>query len=533
MAEYLVGCDVGTGGTKAVVMDTDGTVVGTHFIEYPLITTKNSNERFPGAKAEHKPEWYWNAVAETIRVSIQQSKVNPKEIKGVSISALSPACILVDRDLNPLQSAHIWMDRRATAECDWIRRTVGDERVFKLSANPIDPYYATAKLMWEKNNRPELYQKTYKLQTAADYPCMKLTGRAVTDYSNASLIGIAFDVVQRKWDVGLIEELGLDPDKFPEPYPCDEIIGEVTREAAACTGLAPGTPVVAGTVDCNAAWLAGGAVESGATQLVMGTAGVLGVVHEEPRFTKHMITIIHTAESRKLYTTLAAIVSCGALIRYFRDNYGQLEMAAEKMTGRDAYVMLNDEASKVPPGSNGLIVLPYFMGERTPIWDTHARGVLFGLSLDHTRGHFVRALMEGAGYALLHNFELMRESGVKMNLPMVLSEGGASSPMWRQIIADILDIECVYAESSKGAPVGNAVAAGVGVGIYKNYGIVKSWVRLGQLHKPSQENNALYRRLYRVYREIYPLLKDKFVDVAEIIHDTRSWRCADASAPGP
>ena len=517
MGDYLVGCDVGTGGTKAVVMATDGTVLGTHFIEYPLITTKGPDEKYPGAKAEHDPDWYWNAVADTIKVSIEQSRVDPNDIKGVSISALSPACILVDKDLQPLQNAHIWMDRRATAECDWLKANIGEERVFKLSANPIDPYYATTKLMWEKNNRPDLYDKTYKFQTAADYPCMKLTDKAVTDYSNASLIGIAFDAVNRKWDTGLIEEIGLDPGKFPDAHPCDEVIGEVTKEAAKRTGLAAGTPVVAGTVDCNAAWVAGGAVDAGDTSLVMGTAGVLGVVHEEPTFTKDMIMIVHTADSRTKYTTLAALVSCGALIRYFRDNFGQLEMTAEQMTGRDAYVMLNDEARDVPPGSNGLIVLPYFMGERTPIWDTHARGVLFGLSLDHGRGHLVRALMEGAGYGLLHNFELMRASGVKMKFPMILSEGGANSPMWRQIIADILNVECAFALSSKGAPVGNAVAAGVGVGIYKDYDVVKDWVELGEHSVPNPENTARYRKLYDIYRDLYPALKEYYVKLAEAL----------------
>jgi xylulokinase len=517
MAEFLAGSDVGTGGTKSVVMSTDGTVLGTHYIEYPLITAKSAKERFPGAKAEHDPEWYWNAVADTIRASIKQAKVDPKDIKGVSISALSPACILVDKNLRPLQNAHIWMDRRASVECDWLKREIGEDRIFKLSANPTDPYYATAKLMWEKNNRPDLYKQTYKFQTAADYPCMKLTGKAVTDFSNASLIGIAFDIVKRKWDSGLIEEVGLDPSKFPDAFPCDEVIGEVTKEAAERTGLWAGTPVVAGTVDCNAAWVAGGAVEAGSTQLVMGTAGVLGVVHDEPTFTRDMITIIHTADSRTKYTTLAALVSCGALIRYFRDNFGQLERAAESMTGVSAYDLLNKEARDVPPGSNGLIVLPYFMGERTPIWDTHARGVAFGLSLDHGRGHLIRALMEGAGYGLLHNFELMRDSGVKMNLPVVLSEGGANSSMWRQIIADILDVECVYAQSSKGAPVGNAVAAGVGVGIYPNYDVVKQWVQLGERHRPNPEHHARYRKLYAVYRDIYPLLKEQFVRLADAL----------------
>ncbi len=507
MAEFLVGCDVGTSGTKAVVMDVEGNVLGTKYVEYPLMTPR------PGW-AEHDPQWYWNAVADTIRSSIQQSHVNPKDIKGVSISALSPACILVDKNLRPLQMAHIWMDRRATRECDWMREKIGEDRVFELSANPIDGYYATAKLLWEKNNRPELYKQAYKMQTAADYPAMKLTGKAVTDYSNASLIGIAFDVRKKRWDTDLLEEIGIDVDKMPEPYPCEEVIGEVTREAAGETGLAPGTPVVAGTVDCNAAWVAGGAVDPGDASLVMGTAGVLGIVHDEPKFTRHMITIVHTAYSKRCYTTLAALVSCGALIRYFRDHFGQAELEAQRLLGVDAYNVMNLEAEKVPVGSDGLIVLPYFMGERTPIWAPLARGVLFGMSLAHTRGHVIRAFMEGVGYGLLHNFELIKASGLKIKMPMVIGEGGAHSRLWRQIIADILNIDGVYMKESKGAPVGNAVLAGVGVGIFKDFHIVKEWVKVTDEVHPIPENREYYMKLYKIYRALYEQLKDDFVDLA-------------------
>lgn len=518
MGDFLVGCDVGTSATKAVVMAEDGTVLGAHSIEYPLDTTKTSADRYPGAKAEHDPETYWDAVAGTISESIRQAKADPKSIKGVSISALAPACILVDKNLRPLQQAHIWMDRRATAECDWLKDVVGDERVIKLSANPIDPYYATTKLMWEKNNRPDFYRATYKLQTAADYPCMKLTGKAVTDYSNASLIGIAFDIVNRKWDTELIEEIGLDPEKFPDLYACDEVVGEVTGEAAEATGLARGTPVVAGTVDTNAAWVAAGAVDPGATQLNIGTAGVLGVVHETPTFTENMVTIVHAADSQRLYTTQAPLVSSGALIRHFRDNFGHLERAAEAVAGVDAYELMNREAEAAPPGSAGLIVLPYFMGERTPIWDPRARGVVFGLSLDHGRGHFIRALMEGAAYAWRHNFDLMRASGLALNLPLVLSEGGAKSRLWRQIVADVLNVECVYAHASKGAPAGNALVAGVGVGVYKDYAVVKDWVEIGDSAAPIPENVARYQDLYAIYLDLYPSLKEHYVALSQALN---------------
>jgi xylulokinase len=335
------------------------------------------------------------------------------------------------------------------------------------------------------------------------------------DYSNAALVGIVFDIVNRKWNEELIEAIGLDPAKFPAPFPCDEVIGEVTKEAAERTGLAPRTPIVAGTVDSTAAWLASGAVDAGATQLIMGTSGSLGVVHDTAAFTRGMITLIHAAESRRKYLTAGALVCAGALIRYFRDNFAHLEKATEAISGINAYDILNEEAKRAPVGSDGLIVLPYFMGERTPIWDAHARGVVFGLSLDHGRGHWVRAMMEGVGYAVLHNFELMQASGLKMQMPIVLCEGGARSSLWRQIMADILNVECTHAASSQGAPVGDALIAGVGVGIFKNYDIVKDLVRCGDKAIPNPENHARYMKLYAVFRALYPALKNQYLNLAE------------------
>jgi xylulokinase len=507
MANFLVGCDVGTSGTKAVIINENGDVLGSHSIEYELKTPR------PGW-AEHNPECYWDAAADTIKASIEESSIDPKDIKAVSVSGLSPACILVDENLNHLQNGHIWMDRRATNEAQLIKEKIGDERVFKLSGNPIDPYYATVKLLWEKNNRPELYNKAYKLQTAADYTTMKLTDKAVTDYSNASLIGIAFDIVNKKWDTDLIEEIGLDPELFPTPYPCEEVIGEVTKEASIKTGLASGTPVVAGTVDCNAAWIAGGATEPGDISLVMGTSGALGVMHKEPSFTEDMITLVAAANSETMYTTLAATVSCGSGMRYLRDNFGQVEKFTSSMLDLDPFEIMTMEAQDVPPGSEGLIVLPYFMGERTPVWDPLARGIIFGMSLSHGRGHLVRAMMEGATYALKHNFEKIKESGIKLNLPIVLREGGAQSPLWRQMVCDILNIEGVYMNKSKESPVGSAVGsailAGVGVGVFNDYSVFKDSIKITDYHKPDPEKNRQYMKYYNIYKRLYEDNKKSF-----------------------
>ena len=509
MAEYLAGCDIGTSGTKSIIMDIEGNVLGSHYIPYPLITKR------PGF-AEHNPDDYWRAAAGTIKASILQAKIDPKEIRGICISALSPACILVDKDLRPLQMGHIWMDRRGTAEADYIREKIGEERVREISGNPIDPYYGTVKLLWEKNNRPDLYRQTYKLQTAADYPCMKLTGRAVTDYSNASLIGIGYDIIHKKWDEKIMDEIGIDIDKLPETFACDEVIGEVTREAAAETGLAAGTPVVAGTVDATAAWAAGGAIEDGDMSLAMGTAGCMGFVHKEPAFTKNMITIPHMVNSREAYTTCAATCACSSVMRYFRDTFGEMELLGEKVTGMDVYQLLGDHAEQTPVGSDGLITLPYFMGERTPIWNPLARGVVFGWSLSHTKEHLLRSFMEGAVFAIRHNFEMVRASGVKMKEPLILCEGGAKSAFWRQMVCDIIGVRTGYMKDLKGAPFGDAVAAGVGTGVYKDYTILKEKAEVSSMHEPDEVRKKTYDQMYPLFRKLYEDLKDDYIKLAEI-----------------
>jgi len=509
MANYFVGSDVGTTGTKSVLIDEQGNILGFSYIEYPLITPR------PGW-AEHNPEDYWNAVADTIKQSIAQAKIDPRDIRGVSISALAPGCILVDKNLKPLQNGHIWMDRRGTAQAQWLREHIGEQRIQASSGNPIDPYYATVKLMWERDNRPDLYRDAAKIQTAADYPRMKLTGKAITDYSNASLFGAGYDIVNKRWDTALLEEIGLDPDKFPDSFPCDNIIGEVTREAAERTGLAAGTPVMAGTVDSVAAWIAGGATENGDMSLAMGTAGVMGVVHKEPRFTPNMITIAHGVNSHDTYTTVSAITACGSVIRYFRDTFGQPEILAAQNSGQDIYDLLTELAEQVPAGCDGLITVPYFMGERTPVWDPIARAVVFGLSLSHSRGHMLRSFMEGACFALKHNYDLIQQSHVQMNLPLVLTEGGARSPFWRQMVCDMLGVPCVFMKEARGAPFGNALIAGVGSGVFKDFSVAKQWTEVGASHQPDPANTALYREMFPIYRNIYEDIKRNYQDLANV-----------------
>ncbi len=506
----LIGCDIGTSGTKAAAVDEDGTILASHYKEYALSVPR------PGW-AEHHPDVYWSAVVMTISAILETAKIHPKAVAGISISGLSPACILVDEQGNPLTSAHIWMDRRGMAESEWISHQVGTSRIQELTGNGVDPYYGIVKLLWEARHRPEVYRRTFKTLSPSGFAVLKLTGHCTMDYSNASVMGIAFDIQRRRWDAGIIDELDLDQGKLPDLFSCDRVVGEVTKDAAEATGLASGTPVVAGTVDCNAAWLASGAVNPGDSSLVMGTAGIFGVVHREPNFADGMMTIVHTANSNKLYTTVAAIVSCGSILRYFRDEFGHVEKTMAEITGTNPYDALTREAGRVRAGADGLVVLPYFMGERTPVWDPVARGVMVGWSLAHSRHHIIRALMEAPAYAIRDNVERMERSGIVIGEPVTMSEGGAASALWRQIMVDVLGREAEFSGSFGGAPVGNAINAGVGVGLFPDYNMVHRWDRGRLLIQPNEAVQDVYDRQFRIYQEIYPRLQSLFPPLSDVL----------------
>ena len=508
MIDYLVGADVGTGGTKTVIINNYGDILGQHFMEYPIITNNLGY-------CEQNPEYYWNAFVDTINKILVESKVNPKNIKSVCISGMGPGCILIDKDLKALQACHIWMDRRAKKQSDWLKKNIGEERIFSVSGNIIDSYYGLTKLMWERDNRQELYKRTYKLQNPADFIRMKLTNKLITDYSNASILGIAFDIRNKKWDESLLKEIGIDISKIPQPFPCEEIIGNVTKSASLKTNIPEGTPVVAGTTDCNAAWVAVGAIEEGDISLTMGTSGVLGVVHKKDSFTKNMITIIHAADSKNNYTTLSASM-CGGIYRYYRDNFILEEINSTKNFGINTYDLMDFEASKISPGSDGLITLPYLQGELTPNWDPNIRGLIFGLSLNHTRGHILRSIMEGAGYAFKNNFNTIKKSNIKINAPVFISEGGAKSRLWRQIICDMLALSSVYVLNSNGAPFGSAILAGVGNGIFKDFSIVKSWIRTIEKIEPIPANVQIYDQYLKIFINLYKSNKKNYTKLAQI-----------------
>jgi sugar (pentulose or hexulose) kinase len=514
MGNYLLGIDYGTGGAKVAIVDAaDGSVPAYAFEEYPILTPK-------AGWTEHDAGLYWEVACRLVRNAVSEATsktgMGIRDIKGVAVSSALPSLVLVDRDGHPLANAYNLMDRRATVEVQELKDSIGEDLIFELSKNRLDDHPAIVNLLWEKRNRPDLFKKLKKALTIDGFITMKLTGVASCHYSGAAFYGVAYDLLNRKFDRPLLDRLGLDLDLFPDLYPCDAIVGEITAAAAAETGLAPGTPVAAGQVDCNAGWVGAGAIEDGDIQMNLGTCGNFGIIHTRPVFHKSMIAFNYTTDSEKVFITVPTTTTGGQLIRYMRDNFFKAELEAEKKGGPNVYGLIDAEAEKVPAVADGLVVLPFLMGERTPIWDVDARGTIFGLSLNHTRGHVVRAMMESVAYALYDSFSIIRETGQKINAPIVLNEGGAKSGLWRRIITDVFNVPTVLVERRTGAPYGDAILVGVATGILPDFSIAKKWTRYIDQMEPDPANHALYMEYFALYKQIYEHLKGDFKTLAAL-----------------
>lgn len=514
MADFLLGIDYGTGGAKACIIDTQGEVLGFAFEEYPFI-----HER-PGW-SEHDASRYWDVACRLIGASIVQAHIKPSEIRGIAVSSALPSMVMVDSDHKPIHRAYNLMDRRATEEVRWLKEQVGEERIFQICGNRLEDHPTLVNLMWEKNHRPESYREIYKALTIDGFITLKLTGQAVLNYSGAGFYGVAYNLRERGFDEDLLSEIGIEGRLLPHLFDCTDVIGRVIPAAADQTGLAVGIPVVAGQVDCNAGWVGAGAIEEGDVQSNLGTVGNFGVIHRNADFIfspvgRAMINFAYTVDSDHTYITVPSTTTGGQSIRYLRDRFSPLEVAAERVLGLSAYDLLNTQAADVPPGSEGLIVLPFLMGERTPIWDVHARGVVFGLSLHHTKGHLVRAMMEAVAYALYDSYRMIQGAGLKMNTPLVLNEGGAVSGLWRQIITDVFNVPTVLVERRTGAPYGDAILAGVGTGVFQDFSVAKQWVVHVEPMEPRGEDHERYMSYFALYKQLYDHVKEDFKSLARL-----------------
>ncbi|MCD6095987.1 MAG: FGGY-family carbohydrate kinase [Thermoprotei archaeon] len=511
MTEYLIGVDIGTYGTKAVLVDISGKVIGTSYIEYGVLTPK------PGW-AEQWPEVWFNATVKTIREVLEKTKVNPKDIAGVAISGLyGGSGIPCDREMKPLRPAIIWMDRRATKECAWVRENIGEEEIFKVSGNTIDPYFGYTKILWIKFNEPDIWRRIYKIVTPKDYVIYRLTGEIVIDYSSAGNYGGIFNIHKRTWSDKMLDEMGIPRDYLPDRIVmAKDVVGEITEDGAKLTGLRKGTPVCAGGIDAPVSALSVGAIEDGEIGAMLGTSMCIGIIQDKERLTPKLVNFPYVVDDTKKLYSFAGITTAGACIRYFRDTFGRVEKILSEHTNISAYAILDMEAEKVPPGCNGLIFLPHMsVGERAPWWDEELRSCLIGLTTYHTKAHVYRAMLEGIGYAIRYSLEVAMRVGIPIKRIMLVN-GGARSPLWRRIIASITGMDMFYIAESPGAPYGDALLAGVGTGVLKGYETIKEWVKISEVTKPDQYMREVYNEYYKVYLKVYEANKEVFKLLTEL-----------------
>jgi len=496
--QYLFGIDIGTYGSKGVFIDTEGKVHAEHFMEHGINVIR------PGWVEQDPEACYWQDFKVITQILLKHSRIDPKDIAGVCVSGLSPDVLPIGKNGRSIRPCITYMDRRAQKECNWVRDNIGIDRVLDVSGNAIDSYFAGYEVIWYLNNEPENYERTWKILNADKYVIHRLTGEAVIDHGTATCFAPLFNYKKKKWSEEICELTNVDIDKLPNSFEANEVIGEVTSEAGRETGLAKGTPVVTGSADAFQSALSVGTIERGESAFVNGTTGCWVVVQDEPKFDPRFVNAIYQVPGR--YVSVAGMIATGALIRWFRDQFGQPEKEIAEKKGGSAYRLLDQQAEKIPPGSDGLVTLPYFMGERTPIWDPMAKGMIFGLNLYHTRAHIYRSLLEAAGYGLRQHMEIAKEIGIYVK-DMIAANGGAKSKLWRQIISDITEFPQLYVPGALGAPFGDAFLAGLGVKLFKKYEEIKKFVKIEEKVVPNKALADRYSKLFSVYKNLYPHTK--------------------------
>jgi xylulokinase len=503
MKDIVIGIDIGTTSAKAIVCDAQGTVLAEASQEYPT--------HYPHPNwAEQDPEEWWRAACFVLRQILTDRRIDARRIAGVGVSAQAPTIVPVDSAGRPLAMAQLWLDRRGEVECAWLAQTIGEEKIASINGGRIDPYYFAPKLLWIKNHAADILDATRQILLCNGYVIHKLTDAFSLDLSQAPL-SLFFDSAKLHWSEKLLEQMGLEMTKLPPLRPCSEIVGEVTPAAAAATGLIAGTPVVAGACDGAAAALEAGVVDVGDAVEMTGQSTVLLISSERPYLGNQLIPLVHAAPGR--YLTIGATVASGGALRWFRDTLFLNEEASNK---ESAFERMTALAATSPIGSNRLIFLPYLYGERSPIWDSAARGVFFGLSLATTQADMIRAVMEGAAFALRHNVEAAAAGGFALK-SLGCVGGGAKSALWNQIKADVLNRPLTLPKVGVGAPLGDAMLAAAGVGLHPSVeAAVQTMLRLGGTYWPNATAAVRYEEFYNVYLQLYPQLVSTFHQLATI-----------------
>ncbi len=505
----FLGIDIGTSGTKTLAIDEKGTILAEASSFYPSLHPKP-------LWSEQNPDDWWKATVVTIRAVMEKAHLKPAAVKAIGLSGQMHGSVFLDKHNKVIRPALLWNDQRTAAECVEIEeRAGGRKNLIKMVANPALTGFTAPKILWLRNHEPKNFAKTVKVLLPKDDVRRRLTGEFATDVSDASGM-LLLDVVKRDWSKKLLSKLELDRDLFAKCYESEEVTGKLTKEVAELLGLTTDCVVVGGAGDCAAGAVGNGIVKKGSLSTSIGTSGIMFVHSDEPEVDPlgRLHTFCHAVHGK--WHMMGVSLSGGGSLQWFRNQLCQADMEAAKRAGKDVWEILNQEAAAIAPGSEGLFFLPYLSGERTPHADPDARACFIGLTLAHTRGHMVRAVMEGVAYAMRDSLEIIR--GMKVPVKQIRASGGGSkSPLWRQIQADVFGQDVATINAEEGPGYGVALLAAVGAGAFKNIGeACAATIRVVSetpIQKPAVKH---YNRAFPVFQDLYRSLKGDFKKIAAL-----------------
>jgi len=503
---YYIGVDIGTSGTKSILIDPKGKIIAessaTYEVHYPKPLW-----------TEQDPEDWWNAVVKTVRAVVKASKVKAADIKAIGLSGQMHGSVFLDAKKRVIRKALLWNDQRTAAECEEITtRAGGREALIKMVANPALTGFTAPKILWLRNKEPKNFEKLRHVLLPKDDVRRRLTGELATEVSDASGM-LLLDVVNRKWSDELLTKLDLDKSLLAEVYESEEVTGTLLPEVAKALGLTTDCKVVGGAGDCAAGAVGNGVVKSGVVTTSLGTSGVVFCHSDTPQYDPagRLHTFCHAVHGK--WHMMGVTLSAAGSLQWFVDNLCK-ELLAKKKS--DAFGVINAEAAAVAARSDGLFFLPYLAGERTPHADSNARGCFVGLTNSHTRGHMARAVMEGVAYSLRESLDIIESMGVPVK-EIRTSGGGSKSPLWTQIMADVFGQAACKINAEQGPAFGVALLAAVGDGAYKDIEeACKATISVVEKTSPKKSNSKSYTAGFEVYRALYPALKESFQKIAKM-----------------
>ena len=503
MKRYLLAHDLGTSGNKATLFSTDGQLVASK-------TSPYDTHYFNGNWAEQDPEAWWTAVCRSTRELIEN--VDPSEIACVSLSGQMMGCLCVDRQGNPLRPSIIYCDQRATQQTDQLLAKIDPESFYRITGHRASASYSIEKLMWLKQHEPDVYGKTYKMLCAKDFINFRLTGAMATDFSDASGTN-AFDLNTYAWSEQIIDAAEIDAHMLPEAKESTAVLGAITSEASRATGLPQGVPVVLGGGDGSCAALGVGCIKPGMAYNYLGSSSWIALTTEKPVYDEQMRTMTWAHTVPGYFHPSGTMQTAGSAYNWLKNEICRIETQQAEQQGVSPYELIDRLIENSPAGANGIIFLPYLLGERSPRWNPNAKGAFIGLDLSHKREDIVRAVLEGISLNLGIILDIFRQH-VTIDSVTVIG-GGAKGKVWRQMLADVYNAQIIRPNFLEEATsMGAAVIGGVGVGIFDDFEVIRRFIKPESTHDPIPANHATYAKMAPVFDRSYDALVDIYEQLA-------------------